>query len=58
MTREEKLLEIYRRLWTDVNVASDFCDDWHWIGQELQDGREDNVTDAMLDMVLTWMEEK
>lgn len=56
MTREEKLLTIYRFLWKDSDLDNVFAQDWGWIYGQLQDGYEDNVTDVMLDLVLEWME--
>lgn len=57
MTREEKLLTIYRSMWKDSDLDNAFAQDWGWIYEKLTDGQENIVTDVMLDLVLAWMEE-
>ena len=57
MTKNDKLLNIIWRLWSDGGLNNIFKQDWFAVYQNLQEGDFDKVPEVVLDMIDTWMDE-
>lgn len=51
------LVQLLYDLWTDADFESDFQRDWFAVYQLLQDGKFDEIPDAVYQMIEKWYED-
>ena len=51
------LVQLLYDLWTDADFESDFQRDWFAVYQFLQDGKFDEIPDAVYQMIEKWYED-
>ena len=56
MEREKILKKIYKMCFVDPDIKRDLQNDWFYIYQLLDDEKEDEIPDAVLEMIDIWLD--
>ena len=56
MDREKILKKIYKMCFVDPDIKRDLQNDWFYIYQLLDDEKEDEIPDAVLEMIDIWLD--
>ena len=56
MDREKILKKIYKMCFVDPDIKRDLQNDWFYIYQLLDDEKEDEIPDAVLEMIGIWLD--
>ena len=56
LERDRILKRIYRECFKDPDIKEALSNDWFCVYQMLEDGAEDKVPDAILEMIELWLD--
>ena len=56
MDREKFFAKLYRLCFRYPEIKNDFCENWFYVSQRLFEGDEEEIPDAVLKMIDTWLD--
>ena len=57
LERDRILKRLYKACFMDPDTKQAFSSDWFFVHQLLEEGEEDQVSDAVLEMIELWLDE-
>lgn len=57
LERDRILKKIYRACFREPDIKQAFSSDWFFVYQLLEEGNEDEIPDAVLEMIELWLDE-